>query len=165
MHICTQWYSLSWYGSLSPALVSTFSHSQQSGTISCWTQKLSRNYYSITIRILKVGSRQNFKNRMDVYREFHLQKKHILVTMFECTMHQLHKNLNWKFGVPEGSEWNRQWLQVEQKKAVVIYSSYIFYTPFLYYYLLLLHFGQKQKIQWFIVALVNLSVEACCWRH
>jgi len=30
--------------------------------------------------------------------------------------------------------------------------------------LLLLHFGQKQKIQWFIVALVNVPVKACCWQ-
>jgi len=31
-------------------------------------------------------------------------QKNILATMFECTVHQFHTNLNWKFGVMEGSE-------------------------------------------------------------
>jgi len=33
----------------------------------------------------------------------------------------------------------------------------------LYLYLLLLHFGQKKRIQWFIVALVNVLIEAFYW--
>jgi len=31
---------------------------------------------------------------MDVCREFYLQKKNVLATMFECTMHQLHENMD-----------------------------------------------------------------------
>ena len=60
------------------------------------------------------GSRQNLKNWMDVRREFYLQKRIILATMFEYTRHQFHENLNWKFGVTEGSQtdsgskWNRK---------------------------------------------------------
>ena len=68
---------------------------------------------------LKVGSRQNLKNRMDVRREFYLQKKNVLATTFECTMHQFHDDLNSKFRV-----------------------------------------GRKQRIRWFMVALVNVPVEA-----
>jgi len=34
------------------------------------------------------------KKRMVVRREFYLQKNNILVTMYECTMHQFHENLN-----------------------------------------------------------------------
>jgi len=51
---------------------------------------------------------------MDVRREFYLQKKNILATVFECTMHQFPENLNWKFWVTEGSErdsgskWNQK---------------------------------------------------------
>jgi len=44
--------------------------------------------------VLKVGSRQNLQNRMDVRREFYSQKKNVLATAFECTMHQFHENLN-----------------------------------------------------------------------
>ena len=53
---------------------------------------------------VKGGSRQNFKNRMDVRRQFYLQKKNVLVTTFECMMHQFHEKLNWKFRTTEGSE-------------------------------------------------------------
>jgi len=52
--------------------------------------------------IAGVPSKQ--KNRMNVRREFCLRKKNILATVLECTVHQFHKNLNWKFGVMEGSE-------------------------------------------------------------
>jgi len=41
-----------------------------------------------------VGSRQNLKNRMDVRREFYLQKKNIFATVFECTMRHFLENLN-----------------------------------------------------------------------
>jgi len=41
-----------------------------------------------------VESRQNLKNLMDVRREFYLQKKNILATVFECTMHQFRENFN-----------------------------------------------------------------------
>jgi len=42
--------------------------------------------------IIKSGvSRQNLKNRMNVRREFYLQKKNVLATTFECTMHQFHE--------------------------------------------------------------------------
>jgi len=58
------------------------------GTFSC-----CRKMVNLVKINLKVGSRQNLKNRMDVRREFCLQKKNILATMFECTMHQLHENL------------------------------------------------------------------------
>jgi len=43
---------------------------------------------------LKVGSRQNLQNWKDVRREFYLQKKNVLATTFEYTMHQFHENLN-----------------------------------------------------------------------
>jgi len=35
--------------------------------------------------------RRAVKNRMDVSREFYLQKKNALATTFECTMHQFHE--------------------------------------------------------------------------
>ena len=35
----------------------------------------------------------------------------------------------------------------------------------LYLYLLLLHFGQKKRIQWFIIVLVNVLVKALYWRR
>jgi len=31
--------------------------------------------------------------------------------------------------------------------------------------LLLLHFGHEQRTQWFVIALVNVPVEAFCWRQ
>jgi len=37
--------------------------------------------------VLKVGSGQNLKNRVDVCRKFYLQKKNVLATTVECTMH------------------------------------------------------------------------------
>ena len=45
-------------------------------------------------KMLKVGSRQNLKKRMDVCRVFYLQKKNVFATMFECTMHQFHEKMN-----------------------------------------------------------------------
>jgi len=51
---------------------------------------------------LKVGSRQNLKNQMDVRREFYLQKKNVLATMFECTMRHFHENLNLKISCDVG---------------------------------------------------------------
>ena len=35
----------------------------------------------------------------------------------------------------------------------------------LYLCLLLLHFGHEQRTQWFVIALVNVPVEAFCWRQ
>jgi len=56
---------------------------------------------------------------MDVRHEFCLQKKNILATTFECTMHQFHENLNGKYGVPEGSKTDK-WFQMEPEREVVI---------------------------------------------
>jgi len=49
----------------------------------------------------------------------------------------------------------------------VIYSIllFLFCCLILYLYLLLLHFGHEQRIQWFIIALVNVRVEAFYWRR
>ena len=48
----------------------------------------------------------------------------------------------------------------------VIYSIllFLFCCLILYLYFLLLHFGHEQRIQWFVVALVNVPVEAFYWQ-
>jgi len=43
----------------------------------------------------------------------------------------------------------------------VVYSILFFYIFICYCYIL----DRNKRIQWFIVALVNLPVEACCWQR
>jgi len=73
---------------------------------------------------LKVRSRQNLKNRMDVRREFYLQKKNILATMLVPSKFELKIS-------GYGRHWNRQWFQVEPEREVVEEGlCYIIYSPF-----------------------------------
>jgi len=58
--------------------------------------------------------------------------------------------------------------RVTIRLGIGTHSSLFFFLLFcclvLYLYLLLLHFGQKKRIPWFIVALVNVPVKAFYWR-
>jgi len=113
---------------------------------------ISKQIYSYAL-LLKVGSRQNLKNWMYVRRQFYLQKKNILATMFECTMHKCInsmkiwiENFGWRKAVkqtvvPSGTG--------KGSNDIVCVTYSILLIPVcclvLYLYLLLLHFGQKKE--------------------